>query len=179
MSCFWSHRGRTDCKGKALGIKLLERIPRSNAFDAAVYFNAVIRDPSRPVRMSPDFDPGDHIHPKDLGNKAMADVFDLFKHIPFLDVTAVYSKEQETLFINVVNRHKERAISTDIVSSTGSFTGNAYISEIKRKDINARYKFDGKDQYVPAVSEKKVKGGGMVWSFPAHSFTQIKVKVSR
>jgi lysophospholipase L1-like esterase len=46
-------------------------------FDAIVDFDAVIRDPSRPIRMRPDLDPGDHIHPNDAGNQAMADAFDL------------------------------------------------------------------------------------------------------
>jgi lysophospholipase L1-like esterase len=46
-------------------------------FDAVVDFDAVVRDPQRPVRVRAEFDPGDHIHPNDSGNQAMADVFDL------------------------------------------------------------------------------------------------------
>jgi lysophospholipase L1-like esterase len=42
-----------------------------------VDFDAVVRDPQRPVRVKAEFDPGDHIHPNDLGNQAMADAFDL------------------------------------------------------------------------------------------------------
>lgn len=46
-------------------------------FDAVVDFDAVVRDPQRPVRVKAEFDPGDHIHPNDLGNQAMANAFDL------------------------------------------------------------------------------------------------------
>ena len=46
-------------------------------FDAVVDFDAVVRDPERPVRLKQEFDPGDHIHPNDTGNQAMADAFDL------------------------------------------------------------------------------------------------------
>jgi len=46
-------------------------------FDAVVDFDAIIRDPTRPIRMKPEFDPGDHIHPNNAGNQAMADAFDL------------------------------------------------------------------------------------------------------
>jgi len=46
-------------------------------FDSVVDFDAVVRDPSRPVRIKPEFDPGDHIHPNDAGNHAMANAFDL------------------------------------------------------------------------------------------------------
>jgi lysophospholipase L1-like esterase len=52
-------------------------IRTSGVFDAVVDFDAVIRDPSRPVRMRPEFDPGDHIHPNDAGNQAMADALEL------------------------------------------------------------------------------------------------------
>lgn len=46
-------------------------------FDAVVDFDAAIRDPERPIRLNPRFDPGDHIHPNDRGNQVMADAFDL------------------------------------------------------------------------------------------------------
>jgi lysophospholipase L1-like esterase len=46
-------------------------------FDFVVDFDAVVRDPDRPVRIKPEFDPGDHIHPNDAGNHAMANAFDL------------------------------------------------------------------------------------------------------
>ena len=52
-------------------------IRTSGAFDAVVDFDAVLRDPARPVRLLPEFDPGDHIHPNDAGNRAMAQAFDL------------------------------------------------------------------------------------------------------
>ena len=46
-------------------------------FDAVVDFDAVVRDYERPVRVKQEFDPGDHIHPNDLGNHAMAEAFDV------------------------------------------------------------------------------------------------------
>jgi len=46
-------------------------------FDAVVDFDAAVRDPARPIRIKQEFDPGDHIHPNDLGNEAMAEAFDL------------------------------------------------------------------------------------------------------
>jgi lysophospholipase L1-like esterase len=46
-------------------------------FDAVVDFDAVIRDPNHPTKMRAEFDPGDHIHPNDEGNQAMANAFDL------------------------------------------------------------------------------------------------------
>lgn len=46
-------------------------------FDAVVDLDAATRDPERPARLKQAFDSGDHIHPNDAGNQAMADAFDL------------------------------------------------------------------------------------------------------
>lgn len=52
-------------------------IRESGAFDAVIDFDAVLRDRDDPERMAPEFDSGDHLHPGDKGNKAMADAVDL------------------------------------------------------------------------------------------------------
>lgn len=51
---------------------------RSSAeFDAVVDFDAATRDPAAPTKLRREFDSGDHIHPNDAGNQAMADAIDL------------------------------------------------------------------------------------------------------
>ncbi len=52
-------------------------IRTSGAFDAVVDFDAVTRDPAAPTKLRAEYDSGDHIHPNDAGNKAMADAIDL------------------------------------------------------------------------------------------------------
>jgi lysophospholipase L1-like esterase len=52
-------------------------IRTSGAFDAVVDFDAVLRDPSDQTRINPAFDSGDHLHPGDAGNRAMAEAVDL------------------------------------------------------------------------------------------------------
>jgi lysophospholipase L1-like esterase len=47
-------------------------IRANGAFDAVVDFDAVLRDPAHPSRLSPAFDSGDHLHPGDAGYEAMA-----------------------------------------------------------------------------------------------------------
>ena len=49
----------------------------SGEFDAVVDFDAVTRDPAHPTRLLPAYDSGDHLHPGDAGNKAMADAIDI------------------------------------------------------------------------------------------------------
>lgn len=47
-------------------------IRHSGAFDAVVDFDRLLRDPSHPTRLRPEFDSGDHLHPGDAGYRAMA-----------------------------------------------------------------------------------------------------------
>jgi len=64
-------------KGEAVRQAVNRWIRTSGAFDAVVDFDALIRDPADPKRLRAEFDSGDHVHPNDRGNRAMADAFDL------------------------------------------------------------------------------------------------------
>jgi lysophospholipase L1-like esterase len=63
--------------GEATRQKLNQWIRTSGEFDAVVDFDSAVRDKDNPARIRQDFNPGDNIHPNDLGNAAMADAFDL------------------------------------------------------------------------------------------------------
>jgi lysophospholipase L1-like esterase len=49
----------------------------AGAFDAIVDFDTALRDPENHLRMLPKYDCGDHLHPSDLGYRAMGDAIDL------------------------------------------------------------------------------------------------------
>jgi lysophospholipase L1-like esterase len=49
----------------------------STEFDGLIDFDSVLRDPADPAQLRPAYDSGDHIHPNDLGNQAMADAISL------------------------------------------------------------------------------------------------------
>jgi lysophospholipase L1-like esterase len=57
--------------------ELNEWIRKSGAFDAVIDFDLVMRDPDHPRRLAARFDSGDHVHPNDAGNEAMAEAVDL------------------------------------------------------------------------------------------------------
>jgi lysophospholipase L1-like esterase len=52
-------------------------ILNSKEFDAAIDFDAAVRDPNRPSRILPTFDSDDHLHPNDAGYMATADLIPL------------------------------------------------------------------------------------------------------
>jgi lysophospholipase L1-like esterase len=63
--------------GEATRQAVNDWIRNSHAFDAVVDLDAATRDSDHPTRIRADYDSGDHIHPNDLGNQAMADKVDL------------------------------------------------------------------------------------------------------
>ncbi|HDR89212.1 MAG TPA: alpha-N-arabinofuranosidase [Bacteroidetes bacterium] len=98
-----------------------------------------------------------------------------YKNIPYLDVSSVYDENEKTLVINVVNRNMEEAVTTQIISDTGNFKGNATASEINSKDITTRYNYEEKDLYLPVTSTFRARGDTFTYTFPPHSYTQIRV----
>ena len=52
-------------------------IRTSGAYDAVIDFDKTVRDPGHPARFLPAYDGGDHLHPSDAGQKAMANSIDL------------------------------------------------------------------------------------------------------
>jgi alpha-L-arabinofuranosidase len=99
-----------------------------------------------------------------------------YKGIPYLDVSTVYSNETRILCINVVNRHETKDITADIISNSAEFTGNAEAS-LMISILKDTYTYDKQDQYKPVISEIKTERNKVTCLFPAHSFTQIKLRM--
>lgn len=66
----------------ALRRQLNDWIRHDGAFDAVIDFDAALRDPAHPARMDARFDSGDHLHPGDEGNRAMAQAVDVGALLP-------------------------------------------------------------------------------------------------
>jgi alpha-N-arabinofuranosidase len=99
------------------------------------------------------------------------------KGIPFLDVTSVYSKETGTVYINVINRHKDNTITAEIINHSGLFSGKAEAALVTGDSLDAPFTFEKREQYKPVTKEVKIVENKIICSFPPHSFTQIKAEV--
>ncbi|MEU2425025.1 SGNH/GDSL hydrolase family protein [Streptomyces sp. NPDC007851] len=58
--------------GESVRQRVNALIRTRHVFDAYVDFDAVVRDPRRPERIRPAYDPGDHLHFNDAGMRALA-----------------------------------------------------------------------------------------------------------
>ncbi len=63
--------------GEVIREQVNEWIRTGGEFDAIVDFDKATRDPVEPRRLQTQFDSGDHVHPNDAGNQAMANAFNL------------------------------------------------------------------------------------------------------
>ena len=72
MGGLWLHNAETEAMRQAVN----EWIRTNGKLDAVADFDAATRDARAPERLRPEFDSGDHIHPNDAGNAAMAGAID-------------------------------------------------------------------------------------------------------
>jgi alpha-N-arabinofuranosidase len=104
---------------------------------------------------------------------------DLYKGIPYLDVTSVYSRETGNIIINVVNRHKDNPITAEIISASGEFTAKAEATLVAGNMLNDAFTYDKQSQYIPVRKVINTDKNRISYSFPAHSFTQIIVELRK
>jgi alpha-N-arabinofuranosidase len=104
---------------------------------------------------------------------------DLYKGIPYLDVTSVYSRETGNIIINVVNRHKDNPITAEIISASGEFTAKAEATLVAGNMLNDAFTYDKQSQYIPVRKVINTDKNRISYSFPAHSFTQIIVDLRK
>jgi lysophospholipase L1-like esterase len=64
-------------KGEAIREAVNHWILTSGVFDGTIDFDKATGDPANPLMFAPQYDSGDHLHPKDAGYAAMADSIDL------------------------------------------------------------------------------------------------------
>jgi alpha-N-arabinofuranosidase len=99
------------------------------------------------------------------------------RKIPFLDVSATH-KDGEVM-ICVVNRNKHEAITTDIISQNGPFTGSFSIYEVNGPDIKSENDFTKESVKTVVKPSINASGTKFTYSFPAHSFTLLKGKLQK
>lgn len=99
------------------------------------------------------------------------------KNVPYLDVSATYNEGE--LILNVVNRNKDEAITTDIVSQSGAFSGAFKVYEVNGPDIKSTNNFDKETVKTTEKTALHANGNKITYTFPPHSFTMIKGKMDK
>lgn len=101
-----------------------------------------------------------------------------YRNIPYLDVSSVYDEKKGRVVINVVNRDKDDAVTTEIHSIAAPFAGPATLHQIVSDDLtNQPFTYAARATYPPKTATIATSGSTLRCTFPAHSFTQIVVPV--
>jgi len=98
-----------------------------------------------------------------------------FDGVRYLDVSAAYNNG--SLVMNVVNRHRDQAIETQIEAEDKSFSGDVAISEVNGPDIKAENDF-GKTTVKTTERSLAAEPKLLRHTFPPHSYTMLKVKMA-
>jgi alpha-N-arabinofuranosidase len=97
-------------------------------------------------------------------------------NVPYLDVSATYNKGE--VVICVLNRNKDKAITTDLISQERKFNGDFEVFEVNGPDIKSENDFGKTTVQTVVKPALKVKPADQfTYSFPPHSFTMLKGKI--
>ena len=113
-----------------------------------------------------------------LDTYAQCETYDTkdYKQVPYLDVSSSYDPGTRELVVNVVNRHQDRPIESSIINQKGFLDPAAEIFTVNAADLMDENSAD--EQKVKTVDKKmSIAGNTFSYSFPAHSFTMIKLKI--
>jgi alpha-N-arabinofuranosidase len=98
-----------------------------------------------------------------------------FDGVPYLDTSA--SLDQGALVINVVNRHRDQPIETEIELQDKSFAGPVETAVVNGPDIKSENDF-GVTRVQSVAGSATADGRRLRMRFAPHSFTMLKAKVS-
>lgn len=98
-----------------------------------------------------------------------------FDDVPYLDASAGY--DNGSLALNVVNRHPNQAIETEVELEDKQFSGPVAVFEVNGPDVKAQNDF-GKTVVQTAERSAAAEGNELRYNFPAHSFTVLKAKLA-
>ena len=98
----------------------------------------------------------------------------VFKEIPYLDVTAVLNESDGKLIVNVVNRSATDAMPAEIELQSGAYTGKGQVHLVNADSIEATNTATEEQVHI-VTSDLKFEGNRVVHTFPAHSLTQLEI----
>lgn len=97
--------------------------------------------------------------------------------LPYLDVSAAI--DGDNMILCVVNRNKDKAISTDLICQEGKFSGDFEVYEINGPDIKSRNDFGVNNVETKKKDNIKPRNEKLNYAFAPHSVTFIKGKISK
>jgi alpha-L-arabinofuranosidase len=98
----------------------------------------------------------------------------------YLDVSTTYQKDGGYVYVNVLNRSKDKDIDASIENQTGKLAHSASVWEMNYPDFKATHTFGADTKVRPVTKQVTLEQSGPAfrYHFPAHSLTILKLKLS-
>jgi len=98
--------------------------------------------------------------------------------IKYLDVSATYNRDARQIFLNVLNRSRDKSIETTIDNQEGTLGEQVSVWEMNHPDLKATHTF-GDDRKVRPVTRTATvpRGQRFTYTFPAHSLTILQLSL--
>jgi alpha-N-arabinofuranosidase len=99
--------------------------------------------------------------------------------LPYLDLSATYDAKARAVFLNVLNRSKDRDITARVENQSGSLAPSADVWELNHPDLKATHTFGADRNVRPATRTVPLvhASGGFSYTFPAHSLTILTLRL--
>jgi alpha-L-arabinofuranosidase len=97
----------------------------------------------------------------------------------YLDVSASYDAKERVIYVNVLNRSKDKDLATKIENQEGQIANEVSVWEMNNSDLKTTHNF-GDDKKVRPVTRSitpAVTNNSFSYTFPAHSLTILRLKV--
>jgi alpha-L-arabinofuranosidase len=97
----------------------------------------------------------------------------------YLDVSATYNPKDRVIYLNVLNRSKDKDLSTRIDNQEGQLQSEVGVWEMNHPDLKATHTF-GDDKRVRPVTRTvtaALQNNGFTYTFPAHSLTILRLRL--
>lgn len=100
--------------------------------------------------------------------------------VPYLDVSVTYNRDRRELYVNVLNRSRDKDITARIESQEGALANAIEVWELNHPDLKATHTFgdDAKVRPVTRTITVDVRDDAFGYTFPAHSLTILKLKMN-
>ena len=97
----------------------------------------------------------------------------------YLDVSTTYNAAGKTIYVNVLNRSKDKDIATRIDNQEGELLGEVGVWEMNHSDLKATHTFgdDKKVRPVTRTFSASLSNNGFSYTFPAHSLTILRLRL--
>jgi len=105
-------------------------------------------------------------------------VADRAQELKYLDVSATYDRPNKRLFVNVLNRSRDKDIAATIENSAGGLAPDAAVWQMNNSDLKATHTFGDDRKVRPTTTTATLAsdGGALRYTFPAHSLTVLTLK---